>query len=109
MSCSDDFFNFLQDQLISWSVIDTKRMFGVIGLYSNGVMFGILSKNVVYLKVDDSNKKKFILAGSKPLRVFKNNSEVPSYFDVPVDVLEDSEKLIEWAQESYFIQVNRRK
>lgn len=34
-------------------------------------------------------------------------SEVPSYYELPVDVLENAEAFIEWAQESYAIQVNK--
>ncbi len=107
MALSNDFFEYVQDQLSPWSNIDKKRMFGVLGLYREGVMFGIIAKDTVYLKVDDSNKNKFLDAGSAPLKVFKNNSEVPSYYELPVDVLENAEEFIEWAKESYAIQVNK--
>ena len=104
MTLSNDFFEYVQDQLSPWSLIDKKRMFGVLGLYREGVMFGIIAKGLVYLKVDDSNKHKFLKAGSTLLKVFKNNREVPSYFEVPVDVLEDAEEFIDWAKESFAIQ-----
>lgn len=107
MTLSNDFFEFVQDQLSEWSYIDKKRMFGVLGLYRDGIMFGIIAKNLVYLKVDDSNRNKFLLADSEPLRVFKNNTEVPSYYKLPVDVLENAEEFIEWAKESYAIQVKK--
>ena len=108
MALSNDFFEYVQDQLSPWSLIDKKRMFGVLGLYREGVMFGIIAKGLVYLKVDDSNKAKFLAAGSTTLKVFKNDSEVPSYYELPVDILENAEEFIEWAKESYAIQVNKR-
>lgn len=107
MASSDDFFAFVQDQLAPWSRIDKKRMFGVLGLYREGLMFGIIARNMVYLKVDDSNKQKYIDAGSESLKVFKSNSEVPSYYELPVDVLEDADTFREWAEESYAIQLNK--
>ena len=107
MSSSNNFFEYVQDQLSPWSHIDKKRMFGVIGLYKDGLMFGVISKDIVYLKVDDSNIDKYIDAGSTTLKVFKNNSEVPSYYELPAEVLEHAESFIEWANESYAIQVKR--
>ena len=107
MNSSNDFFKYVQDQLSPWSQINKKSMFGVLGLYRDGLMFGIIAKDVVYLKVDDSNKAKFQEAGMEPLRVFKSNSEVPSYYELPADVLENSDIFIEWAQESYAIQVKK--
>ncbi|NNF35201.1 MAG: TfoX/Sxy family protein [Saprospiraceae bacterium] len=107
MSSPSDFFEYVQDQLSSWNHIDKKRMFGVLGLYRDSLMFGIIAKDIVYLKVDDSNIDKYIDAGSTSLKVFKNNSEVPSYYKLPEEVLENAESFIEWAQESYAIQVKR--
>ena len=107
MSASSDFLDFVRDQLSEWSEINKKRMFGVIGLYREGLMFGVLSKDIVYLKVDESNIKKYVDAGSTSLTVFKNNSEVPSYYELPADVLEDAKEFIKWADESYNIQLRK--
>ena len=107
MIISNDFFEYIQDQLSMWGNIDKKRMFGVLGLYRDGIMFGIIAKDIVYLKVDDSNINEFLDAGSTSLKVFKNNSEVPSYYELPVDIMENAEAFIEWAKESYTIQVKK--
>ena len=109
MSLSNDFFEFVQDQLSNWSNIQKKRMFGIVGIYKDGLMFGIISKQVVYLKVDNSNRNKFTDAGSTSLRVFKTNSEVLSYYELPPEILDDSVEFIKWAKESYEIQVKLNK
>lgn len=101
------FFEYVQDQLSQWTAIEKKRMFGMIGLYKEGLMFGMIAKDTVYLKVDDSNKNKYKNAGSEPLKVFKSNSEVRTYYELPADVLENAEEFIKWAKESYAIQVNK--
>lgn len=82
-----------------------KRMFGIVGIYKDGLMFGIISNQTVYLRVDKSNRNKFINAGSTSLKVFKTNSEVPSYYELPPTILDDSTEFIKWANESYEIQI----
>lgn len=78
-------------------------MFGVIGLYFDGLMFGMVSNDAVFLKVDESNKNKFLEADSAPLKLFKKNAEVPSFYELPVEVLENAELFVEWAKESFAI------
>jgi len=107
MHLENDFIEYVQDQLSQWSNIDKKKMFGIIGLFKEGLMFGIISNDTVYLKVDDSNKIKYENAGSKPLEVFKNKSKVRSYYELPAEVLENSEEFIDWAKESFTIQKNK--
>lgn len=79
----------------------------MLGLYRNEIVFGVIAHNVVYLKVDDSNKTKFLDAGLETLKVFKNNTEIPSYYELPVDILENAEEFIEWAKESYEVQIKK--
>ena len=47
MAASTDYLDFILDQLSNWKTIITKRMFGCVGLYADGLMFGISSCNCV--------------------------------------------------------------
>lgn len=105
---TDDFYMFVKDQLSAWGEIDNKRMFGVKGIYKEGLMFGVIKNDTVYLKVDDSNKYKFIDAGSETLKVFKTNSEVLTYYRLPENVLDDAQEFVEWAKEAYRIQLKKK-
>jgi len=107
MANSTDFLQYVKDQLSEWDEINLKRMFGVVGLYREGLMFGIVSSDSVYLKVDQTNKNKFVKSESKPLRLFKSDSEVASFYELPVDVIENADLFLEWAKESYTIQLNK--
>tara|TARA_R110002167_G_scaffold272029_1_gene478540 strand:+ start:2452 stop:2802 length:351 start_codon:yes stop_codon:yes gene_type:complete len=107
MTRSRDYINFIRDQLSVWKTVDTKQMFGCVGLYADDLMFGIISKNTIYFKVDDSNKNSYIKAGSETLTLFKSNSPVVSFYAVPAEILEDPSKCIEWANESLGIQKMR--
>ena len=104
MAVSNDFIEYIKDQLSAWREVTARRLFGGAGLYCDDKMFALISDNIMYLKVDKTNKEKFILAGSLPFKPFPNRPTIKSYFEVPPDVLENSEELIEWAEESLFIQ-----
>lgn len=107
MTTSEDFLTYVLDQLQQWSDVYTKRIFGGIGLYYKGLMFGLIYNNVVALKIDDTNKKKYIDAGEEPIKIFKNKTPLPSYYTVPSVILEDAQDFTNWAQESYNIQLKK--
>lgn len=106
MAVSDDFLNFVADQLRSWGNVSVRRMFGGAGLYRDGRMFGLIADDVVYLKVDDSTRSDFVAAGSAPFNPYpeKAKTTVMSYYEVPPEVLENPVKLAQWAQRSHQIQ-----
>jgi len=84
-------------------------MFGDAALYQDELAFGMIARDVVYLKVDDTNRDKYIQEGSTQLKPFKSNATVLSFYNVPPDIFEDSDTFIEWAKESLDIQKNRNK
>ena len=107
MAASTDYLDFILDQLSNWKTIHYKRMFGCIGLYADDLMFGIVSKELLYFKVDESNKADYLAAGSEALKLFKNNSVVASFYEVPIEILEDANQVIAWAKVSLEIQKNK--
>ena len=100
MAVSDDFLTFVLDQLSSWGGVTARRMFGGAGLYRDGKMFGLVASDVAYLKVDDSNRKRFVDAGSKPFKPYPKKPTVMPYYEVPPDVLEQPEAFVTWARQS---------
>ncbi len=108
MAVSNDFIEYILDQFSSWGEVTVRKMFGGAGLYLDGDIFGIVANDVAYLKVDDTNRDKFIAAGSGPLKPFPDKPTTLSYFEIPPEVLENPEELIEWAEESLFIQKNKK-
>ena len=73
--------------------VTSKAMFGSYGIFHEGDMFGLISRTTsnLHFKVIDSNRAAYEGAGSKQLR------NMP-YYEVPADVLEDAEALLEWAR-----------
>jgi len=105
MSVSDEFNVYVVDQLATWTDVSVRKMFGGAGLYCDGIMFGLIADDIAYLKVDDSNRQDFVRAGSCPFNPYpdKDKTTVMSYYEIPVDILEDREQLAAWAERSLTI------
>ena len=102
MAISDEFVDYVIDQLSAWGDVSARKMFGGAGLYCDGTMFGLIADDVAYLKVDDSNREDFVKAGSLPFDPYpdKAKTTVMSYYEIPADVLESRDLLAEWAERS---------
>ena len=102
MGVSDEFIEYVIDQLSGWGQVRARRMFGGAGLYRDGRMFGLIADDAAYLKVDDSNRGDFVEAGSAAFRPYpeKGKTAVMSYYEIPADVLENRDLLAQWAQKA---------
>ena len=108
MAVSEDFLTYITDQLAEFGEVDIKKMFGGIGLYHQGLMFGMIGNDVFRLKVDEHNQADYEAKGVKPYFSEKKKKGMP-YWEVPVDVLEDKALLSEWARKSYEAAVRSKK
>ena len=108
MPVSDEFLAFVLDQLSGWGSVTARKMFGGAGLFRDGKMFGLIADDTAYLKVDDSNREAFVQAGSSPFKPYPDKSDVMSYYEIPPEVLERPEELIEWSERSLSIQMRKK-
>lgn len=99
MSVTQEYIDYIIDQLRDFGAVTSMRMFGGAGLYRNGVFFGLVADDALYFKVAETNKKDYLDAGSEPFKPF--GSYQMSYYEVPVDVLEDPQELSLWAQKAF--------
>ncbi len=101
MAVSSDYADFVLEQLSGLPRLASRRMFGGLGLYCDELFFGLISDDVLYFKVDDSNRADYEALG---MRRFAPYPDRPSwkmaYYEVPADVLEDREQLTGWARKS---------
>lgn len=108
MSISDEYLEYVLDQLSSTGHVTSRRMFGGAGLYLDGVFFALIADDVLYFKVDDSNRPDYEAADMGPFRPFEERSQVMQYYEVPVDVLEDREQLGLWAKKAVVVALRKR-
>jgi DNA transformation protein and related proteins len=100
MRVTDGFRAFVLEQLAGVKALRARAMFGGVGLYAGDVFFGIVAADVLYLKVDDSNRRTFEAAGMTPFKPYAERPMTMSYYQVPAGVLEDSDELADWARAS---------
>lgn len=102
-----EYLEYILDQLEPVGSIFHRRMFGGVGLYCEDLIFGILDNDTLYLKVDDTTRKRYEKSGSEPFRPYGKDAHSVSYYRVPVAVLEDRETLAVWAREAVGASVRR--
>lgn len=74
-------------------------MFGGYGLYHEGSFFGIIYGSRLYFRTDAKSRDAYIAQGMKPFRPTPKQAS-KTYYEVPVDVLEDRDQLARWAAEA---------
>lgn len=84
----------VSDQLSSLD-IQVCRMFGAHGLYLQGKFVAIIHDGAVFLKTNEQTRRQFIAAGMQPFRPTPKQT-LKSYYQVPADVVEDTEMLTAW-------------
>lgn len=101
MSVSDDYRDFVLEQLAGAGRVTPRRMFGGVGLYLDGLFFALIADDTLYLKTDDSNRPRFQRAGSRPFCPYPDRPDRQmGYWEVPAEVLEDPDELRLWAREA---------
>ena len=68
MAVNEGFKDYIVDQLEQLGWVTVKKMFGGVSIYYDGLIFGLLADDVLYFKVDDSNRSNYESAGMKPFR-----------------------------------------
>jgi DNA transformation protein len=94
----NSFVTFVLDQLHGLGV-SSRRMFGGYGLYSRGVFFGIVASDQLYFKTNDQNRPDYLENGMSPFQPSEKQT-LSSYYEVPVEVIEDGEALEVWAHKA---------
>lgn len=101
---NNEYCDYLIDLLAPWAIVTAKGMFGGYGLYRHGQIFGIVIDDTLYFKVGDLNRADYEAAGSEPFTYEAKGKRVAmSYWQVPAEVLEDSETLCSWAEKAYAV------
>jgi len=97
------FKDFVLDQLQGLDDIEARRMFGGFGLYQEETFFAIVHKGRLYFKIDDSNIEEY---RRRNMKAFRPNARqtLKTYYQVPVEILEDVDRLCDWAKKSVYCQ-----
>lgn len=99
MSLNPKFKLFVEELFAPLGQIRVRKMFSGGGIYCDGVMFGLISRETIYLKVDKTTIPAFKTEGSEPF-VYKSRSKLVemSYWRLPNRLLDETDEVIDWAQ-----------
>ncbi|WP_300712887.1 TfoX/Sxy family protein [Limnohabitans sp.] len=102
MASSKEFIEFLHEVFESFGPIQAKRMFGGYGIYHDGLMFGLVIDNQLYLKSDAENLAFFEAEGLGPfIYNMKGKAVQLSYHQGPEAMLDERELAAQWARRSW--------
>lgn len=101
----DNLVSFVLDQLSGMGGVQARRMFGGWHLSYDGVFFAAVHGERLYFKTSEESRRHYRAMGMGPFTPRKRVTLKPLY-EVPVDILEDAERLIEWAEEAIACQLD---
>ena len=100
MVASDSFAEFLREQLAPLGGVVMRRMFGKTGVFCDGLMFGMITDDNLYLRVDDHNRAAFKEAEAfPPLSYEKKGGTIDlSFWRAPERLFDEPDELVAWAR-----------
>lgn len=105
MALSREYADFVRDVLSVFGPVVVRPMFGGGGVYLDGVMFGLIAEDVLYLRGDEASAGDFSAHGKGPF-VYQPKGRKPismPYWEVPEHLYDDPDALSEWAGRAHEI------
>jgi DNA transformation protein len=103
MVASESYAEFLREQLAPLGRVTLRRMFGKSGVFCDGVMFGMVTENTLYFRIDEQNRTIFKEAESfPPLNYKKKGSTIDlAFWRVPDRLFDEPDELTVWARAAF--------
>jgi DNA transformation protein len=100
MVASDSFAEFLREQFAPLGRVTMRRMFGKTGVFCDGLMFGMVTDDTLYFRVDNHNRAAFKEAESfPPLNYEKKGRTIDlSFWRAPERLWDEPDELVTWAR-----------
>jgi DNA transformation protein and related proteins len=99
MAGRDEFLAHVLELLAPLGSVAARRMFGGHGLYCDGVFFGILLDNTLYLKADDRNRGEFERAGCEIFRYSRQGKITTlNFYRAPEETMDTPHLMLPWAR-----------
>ncbi len=96
MAVSVSFRTFVLEQLGQVRPVTTRPVFGGLTFFADGRAFALADDDVLYFKVDGTNRPDFEAAGMGPFLPFGDPAKPMQYYELPAELLEDPDELAPW-------------
>ena len=93
------FVQHIVEMMSEIGAVRARAMFGGWGIYGDGMMFGLVANDVLYLKTDDENRAAFVAQSLEPF-IYESNGKrtTMSYYRAPDEAFDDREVMSHWAK-----------
>ena len=99
-----EFTDYLIELFEQFGPVQARKMFGGYGIYNDGIMFGLVADDTLYLKADKSNVQEFESRGLVPFEYNKAGKLMKmSYYLAPAEILDDPDAAAIWARRSFMV------
>jgi DNA transformation protein len=106
MPVSDDYLQYVLEQLAGLGHISPRRLFGGVGLYHEDRIFALIFRDILYFKVDDSTRSDYETRGMDRFRPYADKPLWSmTYYAVPAEILEDADECTLWGRKSLRVAV----
>jgi DNA transformation protein and related proteins len=101
--------DFIRDLFAGFGPVTIRRMFSGAGIFRDGLMFGLIVRDVIYLKADEEDATDFKREGCGPFTYTRGkNSDRPKqhalpYWRLPERLYDDPEELAVWARKAFAV------
>lgn len=96
MAARSEYVALVEEILQPVGPVEVRAMFGGHGVFLDGVMFGLIAHDELYLKVDDANRAAFADSGLEAFVYQSGGRSITMSYHRAPDVLEDWERLEPW-------------
>ena len=105
-----EFVENLHEVFAHFGAIHTRKMFGGHGIYHDGLMFGLVADDTLYLKADGQNLGYFQDRELPAFEYLKQGKLTRiAYHQAPEEIFDDPQTAAEWAARSFEAALRGRK
>jgi len=100
---------FIRELFSQFRPVAVRRMFSGAGIFAEGLMFALIVREVIYLRVDDTSIPEFEREGSEPFTYTRGKStgrlshHALPYWRLPERLYDDPEELAVWAARAFAV------
>ncbi len=89
--------------------VSFRRMFSGYGVFRDGVMFALISRDLLYFRTDDAAAAKHAAEGAQQWAPHMRGEAKPMpYWQVPERLFDEPDEFVEWAREAVALTAEKK-
>jgi DNA transformation protein and related proteins len=96
MTTSNHFASQALERLAKVAPVSSRKVFSGVGLYHQGVLFGLLVQDAIYFRTDEFSRNLYRAREMPPFKPGVAGDIEPAFYRLPDDVLGNASELKHW-------------